>query len=282
MRLTISAFNEISDFIYAKTGIRLDSKKINFLSIRILKRALALEMEDLDEYIKYLRFFDEDGKELQNLINLITINETYFFRDFSQLVIFAEYCLDEILKNKEIQKSNTIRIWCAGCSIGAEPYTLAIIVREMIPLLHNWHVEILATDIDVNVLEQAKTAIYTKRHVKDVPESYLHKYFSETPDGMFALSNEIKSMVVFEHLNLTDKFKLRQKIGFDFIFCRNVLIYFDDVSRKKVVDHFYIALNDGGYIFLSSTESLNRITTAFKLKKVEHDNESYLLYCKEG
>jgi len=170
-----------------------------------------------------------------------------------------------------------LRIWSAGCSTGEEPYTLAIILLEMIEDLNHWDVEILATDIDEVVLKKARLAAYGERSVKDVPGEYLTRYFDTRSNGTFYLVRGVKRMVRFEHINLFDRNRLREKGGFDFIFCRNVLIYFDDVSRKQVVDHFYVALNSGGYIFLGSSESAGRINTAFKVKKAG----DYLIYFKE-
>ncbi len=281
MKLTNNQFKLLSELLYRKTGIYLDEKKLYSFSIKIKKRMDILEINEVDEYIRYLRFLDKKGEELQHLINLSTVNETYFFRDFSQLLIFAEYCIDEIVEKKNISKDRSFNIWSAGCSIGCEPYTLAIILLEMFDDIHLWDVKILASDIDLNVLDFAKKAEYTPRSVKDVPPGYLVKYFRKTKEGNYQLINKVKDMVKFVHLNLSDKYKVRKLRGFDTIFCRNVLIYFDNISRKQVVNHFYTSLNDGGYIFLSSTESIGRVTTAFKLKKVEHEGDRYLLYCKE-
>ncbi|MGA1846612.1 CheR family methyltransferase [Deferribacter abyssi] len=209
-------------------------------------------------------------------MNLLTINETYFFREFPTLQAFAEHCLPKVIDNKKKSVNNKINIWSAGCSTGEEPYTLAIICKEMIDNFEEWEVRILATDIDKTALSRAKIGRYSNRSISKVPEEYFEKYFYYD-NGFYCIADEIKTLVTFEHLNLMDTLALRKKRGFDFIFCRNVLIYFDEISRRQVVNHFYMALNKGGYIFLGHSESVGRITSAFKLKKYgEH-----LVYIKE-
>lgn len=276
MNITMDEFESLSDFVYRRAGIRFESKKIYFLSKRIEKRMEELGMETPFEYIRFLRFSDGGNSEFQNLMNLLTVNETYFFRDFPQLEAFAEHCLLELTERKAACGDKVLRIWSAGCSTGEEPYTLAIILLEMIEDFKDWNVQILATDIDLTVLEKAEKAVYCARSVHDVPPEYLVRYFGERPNGLYALSHQVKKMVEFEHLNLADKEAIRKKRGFDLIFCRNVLIYFDDVSRKQAVDHFYVALDPGGYIFLGSSESVGRINTAFKLKRAG----GFLVYYK--
>ncbi|MBC7320419.1 protein-glutamate O-methyltransferase CheR [bacterium] len=276
-KLTLSEFERITELIYKRTGIRFEANKVYFLEKRLEKRMEELKMSSFTEYIRYLYFLDKDGKEFQRLIELLTINETYFFRDFPQLKTFAEYCLPDVAERKYREGNNTLTLWSAGCSSGEEPYTLAIILREMLEDINKWEISILATDIDNDALEKAKEGVYEERSVKDVPIEYIDKYFTILKDGRFKISDEIKSMVTFVYLNLGDRMSIRRYRNFDFIFCRNVLIYFDDISRKQVVDHFYIALNRGGYIFLGSSESLNRITNAFKLKRMGGN----LVYVKE-
>lgn len=276
-KLTLSEFERITDLIYKRTGIRFEANKVYFLETRLRRRLEELKMASFAEYIRYLYFLDRDGKEFQKLIELLTINETYFFRDFPQLKAFAEYCLPDVAERKYREGNNTLILWSAGCSSGEEPYTLAIILKEMLEDVNKWKINILATDIDNDALEKAREGVYDERSVKDVPIEYIDKYFTILRDGRFKISDEIKSMVTFAYLNLGDRMSIRRYRNFDFIFCRNVLIYFDDISRKQVVDHFYIALNRGGYIFLGSSESLSRITNAFKLKRMGGN----LVYVKE-
>lgn len=277
LKITLSEYEKITDLIYKKTGIRFESNKMYFVVKRIEKRLEELKISSVAEYIRYLYFLDKAGTEFQKLVELLTINETYFFRDFPQLRTFAEHCLPDVAEKKAKSNNKSLVIWSAGCSTGEEPYTIAIILKEMLNNINDWEINILATDIDTDAIEKAKIGIYEERSVKDVPLEYLNRYFTILRDGRFKISDEIRSLVTFSYLNLGDRLSLRKYRGFDFIFCRNVLIYFDDISRKQVVDHFYIALNKGGYIFLGSSESLSRITNAFKLKRMGGN----LVYAKE-
>lgn len=274
--ITASEFETLSDFIYSKTGIRFEYKKLYFISKRIKKRMDALGIQTVSEYTRMLRFADPVGQEFQRLTDLLTINETYFFRDFPQLQAFAEHCLLDLAEAKAKRGDLTMNIWSAGCSTGEEPYTLAIILFEMLDNFPSWNIKILASDIDFTVLDKAKKGIYGDRSLRDMPSSYLRRHFRERSDSLYSVSKQIRKMVRFEHINLSDKNEIRKKRGFDFIFCRNVLIYFDDVSRKRLVDQFYVALNPGGYTFLGSSESVGRISTAFKIKRAG----GYIVYYK--
>ncbi|PLX67061.1 MAG: chemotaxis protein [Denitrovibrio sp.] len=265
MHISSDDFNDLTGFIYKKSGIKFESKKMYFINKRVSKRLDEIGIDSVRDYLRFLKFKD-DGTEFQELMNLMTVNETYFFREFHTLESFAEHCLQEIAENKIGNDEKTIRIWSAGCSTGEEPYTLAIIIREMLDNIKNWKIEIIATDIDEIVLEKGRKAIYDDRSIKDVPDEYYNKYF-DTVSGGHMPKQMIRDIVTFEHLNLMDRMSMRKKRYFDFVFCRNVLIYFDEISRKQVVDHFYISLNKGGYIFLGHSESVGRITTAFQMKR---------------
>ncbi len=274
--LDVYDFDRLAEVIYRKAGIRFEQKKIYFLAKRVWKRMQALGIKTPGNYVRYLKFQDHSGTELQHFLNLLTVNETYFFRDFSQLQAFAEYCLEKTISKKKEIGDRTIRIWSAGCSSGEEPYTLAIILLEMLDDPTEWDIKILASDIDQEVIKKARAGVYKPRSLKDVPAEYIQKYFRQAA-GMYHLDDETKNMVNFRHINLSDRWQIRKCNNYDFIFCRNVLIYFDDISRKKVVDHFYIALNNGGYIFLGSSESASRINPAFKIEK----SGSHLVYRKK-
>ena len=262
--------------VYRKLGLRFDSKKNYFLKTRVAKRMVALNMEDAADYIFMLGYADPQGTEIQSLANLITTNETYMFREYDQLQAFANHCLPEVLSAKQARGDKTLRIWCAGCSSGEEAYTLAMIVQEAFPQAQSWDCKIVATDIDENMLRKTAAARYGRRSVQDVPDEYREKYLTQDGDE-YLVRRRTTALVQSFHLNLSDRMAMRAMRGFDFIFCRNVLIYFDDLSRKAVVDHFYNALNPGSYVFLGHSESVGRVNTAFKLKRFE----SHLVYVKE-
>ncbi len=276
-QLTIDEFDRLADMIYRRIGIRFEPKKIYFINHRIFQRMQVMGFNSAAEYIRYLKFSDLQGHEFQNLVNQITINETYFFRDFPQLESFADICLPEVVKQKITLNDNSLRIWSAGCSTGEEPYSIAIILHEILEDVSDWKIEIIASDIDEKVLIKAQAGVYEKRSIMDTPETYLKTYFNILPKQRFEVKSMVKSMVKFIKLNLQNRDEMRVIINCDFIFCRNVLIYFDDISRRQVVDHFYTSLKTSGYIFLGSSESLGRITTAFKLQR----SGKFLVYCKE-
>ena len=252
--LSVEQFLNLSELIYQKLGLHFDEKKVYFLKTRVAKRMAALGIDDPQQYLFMVRYADPRGLEMQALANLVTTNETYMFREYDQLQAFANYCLPEVLSAKQARGERTLRIWSAGCSSGEEPYS----------------------DIDENMLRKVVGARYGPRSVGEVPEQYRQRYLIEDGDE-YVVRRKTASLVRTVHMNLHDRMAMRAMSGFDFIFCRNVLIYFDDLSRKAVVDHFYNALNSGGYIFLGHSESVGRVTTAFKLKRFE----THLVYVKE-
>jgi chemotaxis protein methyltransferase CheR len=274
--ISAEQFQRLSQQIYQKLGLHFDDKKIYFLKKRVEKRMAALGIDDARDYVFMVSYADPQGVEMQALANLVTTNETYMFREYDQLQAFANYCLPEVLSGKHVRGDRTLRIWCAGCSSGEEAYTLAMIVQDVFPQAQSWECEIVATDIDENMLKHVIAARYGARSVHDVPDEYRQKYLIEDGDE-WMVRRRTAALVQIRHLNLNDRMAMRAMRGFDFVFCRNVLIYFDDLSRKAVVDHFYNALNPGSYLFLGHSESVGRVTTAFKLKRFE----SHLVYMKE-
>jgi len=248
--LSQSDFKLFQSFINRKTGIFFDERKKYFLETRISSR---MEEHGLSDPQEYWHLINTDAEEFSSFISSITIPETYFFRDYPQLKMFAE----EILPLEE-------------------PYTIAIILLEMIEDLVSWKVDILGTDISKKALKKCREAIYSPRSVKDVPSEYKRKYFISA-DNHYQVKLQVKRLVRFDYLNLIDDNKMRMMRGFDFIFCRNVLIYFDFESSKKVISYFYDALNKGGFIFLGSSESISRLSAAFRLVRFKNG----LAYMKE-
>ena len=277
MTLALKDFATIRDEVYRKLGLYFEDSKVYFIQKRIEKRMETLAVGSFADYGFLLRFGDKEGKEMQALANLITTNETYMFREFEQLQAFADHCLPMVLKPLEAANDRKLRIWSAGCSSGEEPYTLAIILKEVMHDFRSWDIKIKATDIDQVRLEMARRAVYEERSVHEIPPEYFDRHITHLPAGHFIVKPETAKLVELEHLNLNDRLAMRNMRQFDFIFCRNVLIYFDDASRKAVVDHFYNALKPGGFIFLGHSESIGRISTSFKLLRVGQ----HLVYRKE-
>jgi len=265
--ITQVQLDQVRELIYKEAGILCQTKKDYAMKGRLERRLKEVGAKTFREYYKTLLLGDKDG-ELQNLIEELTVNETYFFRDFPQLQGFAEKALPLVLNEKKARKDYSLKIWSAACSTGEEPYTLSIIVQEIIGDYENWDVSILATDIDRQVLRMARKGEYGQRSVKETPLPYRKKYFKSSGSHWQVLPHTVEP-VRFELLNLIDRRSMRSQRGYDFIFCRNVLIYFNDLSRKKAVSGFYDSLSPGGFLFLGSSESVGRITAAFELANLD-------------
>ena len=180
--ISAEQFQRLSQQIYQKLGLHFDDRKIYFLKKRVEKRMTALGIDDARDYVFMVSYADPHGVEMQALANLVTTNETYMFREYDQLQAFANYCLPEVLSAKQARGDRTLRIWCAGCSSGEEAYTLAMIVQDVFPQAQSWDCEIVATDIDENMLKHVTAARYGARSVHDVPDEYREKYLIEDGD----------------------------------------------------------------------------------------------------
>jgi chemotaxis protein methyltransferase CheR len=271
-------FDALRDLIYKSLGLHYEDSKIDFMDKRVEKRLAALEMNKVDDYLFHLRFLDNDGTEMQALANLITTNETYMFREFEQLQAFADHCLPEAIERREQSGRRRLRIWSAGCSSGEEAYTLAIVLREVMHDVNEWDIQILATDVDEVRLGMARRAVYGPYSVREVPDAYAEKHLLPVGNEEFRIHPDTARLVEVRHMNLCDRHSMRLLRDMDFVFCRNVLIYFDDASRKTVVDHFYNCLNPGGFLYLGHSESVSRISAAFKIRRLG----PHLVYCREN
>jgi len=260
-------FRLMRDLIRDYCGIYFDDGSRYILEKRLSRRVSKLHLSSFRDYFRYLLYDRNRKEELTSIIDILTVNETYFFREKNQLKTFSEEVLPELQEtNKDIKR---LRIWSAGCSTGEEPYTIAMLVLET-GSFHDWTIEILGSDINQRVLQVARRGIYRKNSFRTTEEYFLGKYFVEE-NGFFRISDNAKQQVNFNLLNLLDPYKVQLVGKMDVIFCRNVLIYFDLLSRKKVVDVFSERLAEGGYLLLGHAESLINISTAFKLKHFQHD-----------
>ena len=264
IEFTKSDFEKFRQFFYRKTGIFFPDSKKDFVEKRIIKRIEETGHSSFRSYFNFIRF-DRSSDEIQNLINLLTINETYFFREKYQFECLVENVLDEIYEYKE--PDEVIRIWSIPCSSGEEPYSIAIYLLEYWPLIDEVDVEIIASDIDTDVLDKAKKGIYNYRSVKNLPKHLLRKYFKKLSNDRYEIIDDLKETIDFRQLNLFDPRQNKEYRYIDVIFCRNMLIYFDDESRLKAAQIFYDAMNPGGFIFLGHSESMSRICSLFKVRK---------------
>lgn len=257
------AFFSLRDFIYNNCGIYINESKKYLIELRIINRLQANNLKSFDEYTYFLAR-NNNRKELYELIDSITINETYFFRGLEQFEALTKAIIPEIIKIKS-EKNKTVRIWSAACSTGEEPYSIAIMINEYLKAEYPYvNFQILASDINKSVLETAKRGEYFEYSVRNTPEEFLSKYFV-FKSNLYYLRNDIKRMVKFSNINLYDSEQVRMVSGCDIIFCCNVLIYFDAVSRKKVLADLYGIINNNGYLFVGESESLHGINKDFKL-----------------
>jgi len=256
-------FQKFQEFFYRKTGVQFDNSKRYFVDKRLVERIEATGNDNFRSYFAMLRF-QVSGMELQLLVNSMTINETYFFREEYQFHCLVNSILPEIVAKKK--DDEPIRIWVIPSSSGEEAYSIAMCLIERWPGINKWDVEIISSDIDTKVLKQAEASLYSERSVKHVPKAYMKKYFQHSSRG-YQLNDDMRSAVEFTHVNLMDVAETRAYRNFDVIFCRNLLIYFDDISRKQAVETFYDALYPGGFICLGHSESMSRISSLYKIRK---------------
>lgn len=257
-------FFEFRDFISRLTGIYFPESKKYFIESRVRPRVEALGLRTYVDYLNYLKYSPFRDKELEVLFRLITVNETYFFRDEVQFKMIAENILPEIIESKPRNGFRALKIWSAGCSSGEEPYTVAMIFIEKVkPRYPDVKVEIIGTDINTAVLEVARKGIYKQYSVRCVPEDYLKRYFKSNGTE-FHLKDEVKKLVRFDKVNLMDKFQMISMKNFDLVLLRNVLIYFSEDAKREVVASIYDSLNHGGYLVVGYSETLRNLTKAFK------------------
>jgi len=264
--ITISQedFNKFKEFFYRKTGIYFEDSKRYFVDKRLIERIKETGSASFREYFTLLRF-QASGEELQKLTNCMTVNETYFFREEHQFKCLVNSMLPEIIKQKD--RNKRIRIWSIPCSTGEEPYSIVIYLLEWWPDLENWDVEIIASDIDTEVLQKAKAGLFSPRSVQHLPANILKKYFEKKGNDLYLISQDLRNSVEFTRLNLNDPVDTKAYRNFDIIYCRNLLIYFDDISRRHAAEVFFDALNPGGFICLGHSESMSRISSLFKVVK---------------
>lgn len=262
-------FYLLRDCIYAHCGIHFDHDSKYILEKRLSHRLTDLNLPTFYDYYHFLKYNRNKEQELMDIMDVLTTNETYFFRESFQLKAFSDEIIPELIKRKTARGNRSLRIWSAGCSTGEEPYTIAMLLNN-IPELSGWKIEIIGTDISQKVLQQARRAVYGKSSFRATEESDLHRFFHQQ-DGGFKVNDSIRELVTISHLNLFDSHRLTMLGKVDLIFCRNVIIYFDQAAKKRVIDSFHTTLYDGGFLLLGHSESLMNITTQFTLRHFKND-----------
>ncbi len=257
-------FLKFREYFYRKTGILFDESKRYFVDKRLAERIQKTGCKNFREYFIKLRF-DKSGIEFERLVNAMTVNETYFFREEYQFQAMVNEILPEITKKK--REGELIRIWSIPSSSGEEAYSIAIYLLEYWPDINNWDVEIVASDIDTNMLEKAKEGRFSQRAIQNIPPHLVKKYFTHNGNRQYQICKDLRDSVEFKRVNIVDPLQTKAFRNFDLIFCRNMLIYFDDVSRKIAAETLYDALSPGGFVLLGHAESMSRVTSIFKIKR---------------
>ncbi|MEM9372889.1 MAG: protein-glutamate O-methyltransferase CheR [Planctomycetota bacterium] len=262
IQMSDSQFTELAKIIYDRSGIHFPDAKKYILESRLTNRLSELEVEDFDQYIALLSMGPYQQDEFQEMFNRITINETSFFRNDAQLDVFETRILPQLLDARA--RTKRLRIWSAACSTGDEPYTLAIQLHRSLGVrLSDWNIEILGTDISQKALNVGMSGEYTSYAVRSTPQTVLKRYFKQ--DGRnYILDPDIQKMVTFEKHNLKDRLAARRHGTWDVIFCRNVLIYFDDPMKDQVIGMFHDQLADDGALFIGHSERIKNIDDKFE------------------
>jgi chemotaxis protein methyltransferase CheR len=262
-------FRLLRDFVYQHCGLNFTEDSKYLLEKRLGKRLLQHNLKTFKDYYYFLRYNPNKDQELSEVIDQLTTNETYFFREDFQLKTFVEDILPEIRKRKEREGQKSLRIWSAGCSSGEEPYTIAMLLLDQ-PWLRSWRVEIIGTDISYRVLHMAREGVYGDSSFRSTEPLQRQRFFTDY-EGKSRIRDEVRSLVSISHLNLFDTSRIALLGKMDAIFCRNVIIYFDKAGKKNVIENFFQRLVPEGFLLLGHSESLINLSTAFQLRHFQHD-----------
>lgn len=265
-------FRLLRDFVYQYCGLHFDIDSKYLLEKRLNKRLTEHRLSNFKDYYYLLRYSPEKDRELAAIIDLLTTNETYFFREDFQLKTFVEEIIPELCEVKKRQGNRSLRIWSAGCSSGEEPYTIAMLLLER-PELAGWDINVVGTDISQEVLTKARHGLYGPNSFRVTDDYFLQKYFNPCADneGKWKIDDRVKKLVSISHLNLFDSRRVALLGEVDLIFCRNVIIYFDLDSKRKVIANLHDRLASEGFLLLGHSESLMNISTDFQLRHFIND-----------
>lgn len=264
-QMTLAEFRSLRDFIYAKSGIFFNESKQYFLENRLSKRLAELKLHAYSDYLGLLQGL-QGAAELKRLFVEITTNETSFWRNPPQIEAFQNIVLPEAAKLARERGHLRLRIWSAACSSGEEPYTLAMICHEQKDaVLRGLGVEILGTDISEKVLAQAEDGVYNAYTLRNLTPDQLQRHFLPLGRELYQIKPELQRYTTFRHFNLVDYPAYRQVGAFDVIFCRNVLIYFDEAVKVQVLKGFHAQLHPRAYLMVGHSESIHAFNTGFEL-----------------
>lgn len=267
LELPDDVFRMLRETIYKRSGLFFSDSSKYLLQKRLSARARELNFDSFQKYYYFLQYDPRAEPEFDHIFDLVTTNETYFFREPAQLEAFIEEIIPEMLERTPKRK---IRIWSAGCASGEEPYTIAMLLAER-KLFERGEFEIFSSDINQLVLSKARRGVYRENSFRATAPEIRDKYFERQPDGSWRIDDGIRNRVSFGRLNLYDEGRASLVGTFDVIFCRNVIIYFDETAKKQVISNFYRRLGEGGYLLLGHSESLISLSTQFRLRHLTHD-----------
>lgn len=234
-----------------------------YVERRVVERMQATASGSFADYFARLRA--DAGNEIEPFVNSLTVNETYFYREDHQLACLTRDLLPDCTRKK--RQGEGIRIWCVPCSTGEEPYSIAIWLLENWPLVDQYEIEIIGSDIDTRVLKASEKGVFGKRALMRLPDVLVEKYFTPLGADRWRILDDLRQSVQFSRVNLIDAAQMQAHGRFDVIFCRNVLIYFDDTSRRTAAENLFENLHPGGFICLGHTESMSRISPLFSLRR---------------
>lgn len=262
-------FRLLRDYVYQHCGLHFTEDSKYLLVKRLGKRVQHHRLKDFKEYYYFLRYNQGREQELSEVVDALTTNETYFFREDFQLKTFVQDVVPELCRRREQEGQKRLRIWSAGCSTGEEPYTLAMLLLDR-PALSGWQIEIIGTDISQRVLQVARKGVYGPSSFRSTPPEIQRRFFTET-EGKHRVADRVKNLVTISHLNLFDAPRVSLLGKMDAIFCRNVIIYFDLPAKKRVIETFNQRLHPEGFLLLGHSESLMNISNAYVLRHFAHD-----------
>ena len=267
-RITEAEFTRFCDYFYKRTGIHFTAGKRYFVDKRLETCIRASGEGTFASWFAALRLGIRP-ELLEQAINELTVNETYFMREDYQFDSLVRHVLPAVLaeRRRTHAPEAPVRILSLPCSTGEEPYSIALRLIEEWPQLATVDVEIHAGDIDSGVLHQAREGVYGARSVQRVPQVWLDRHFTTLPGGRWRIADEIRSVVSFTQINLCDTDQMRRFANFDVAFCRNALIYFDELSGRRAAEHLYATLRPGGYLFLGHSESMSRFSSSFEPRR---------------
>lgn len=253
-------YETFCNFLRGRTGLSFTEAKRYFVDRRLAERMTAVGAESFREYLNLLRF-QASGEELQRLVNLMTVNETYFYREKYQLDCMVNSALDEVVRGRK--PGERVRIWSAGCATGEEPYSIAIMLLEQWSKVDEYEIELYASDIDSHVLNRAREGVYEERALHMLPRGLVAKYFTQIEPGRWRIMEELRESIDFSLVNIVDPAQVARFRNIDVIFCRNLLIYFDDLGRREAAAMFHEALAPNGFVCLGHSESMSRMSSLF-------------------